>query len=359
MTSRILLIALLLLSWNVPAWADQPKTILYKGKNSSSYALSSLIFAGLARPDFFELPLLLTRDNIPVVFDDLFLHPDTNVAQLFPDRSRADGNFYLIDFDLFEIEQLSFRKDTDGEKIPTLHPVAFTDALQTISRLGKSLSHQFDILPVIKYPWFHTNENKDISTVILDTMVAHTDSPERTLFLKSYDPDELQRIHKDLLPGLPVEFRLVQGVDVPGGTETMRLNRDSWESYNYEWLFTRLGLRVASGYAYGLVLMEPESIDETTLQRVIEDSHGLKMKIFLNGVHIPDDTIESFSTRFLFGLNADGLVLGSPAALHTFFTTRETPPLLSPGHDVIQEEQSNGNISDDPEVLIRRLQKAL
>ncbi len=358
MIYRLLLTTILLLSLTFPVWADQPKTLIFKGKNSSSYALPSLIFAGLGRPDFFELPLLLTRDNIPVVFDDLVLHPKTNVAQLFPDRSRADGNFYLIDFDLFEIEQLSFRKDSGEEKIATLHPATLTDALRAISRLGELLSHQFEVLPVIKYPWFHANEKKDISTVILNTMVAHAESPEKTLYLKCYDPDELQRVHNDLLPGLPVEVRLIQGVDIPQGRETMRLDRDSWESYNYEWLFTRLGLRVASGYAHGLSLVEPENIDGKTLQRVITDSHGLKMKIYVDAVHIPPDTIEPFSERFLFDLHADGLAYSTPSALHGVFTSKE-PPLLPSEHGVMGQEPYDHTIPEDPEALIRRLQKAL
>ncbi|MEE4242658.1 MAG: glycerophosphodiester phosphodiesterase family protein [Desulfopila sp.] len=321
--------------------------------------MPSLIFAGFERPDFIELPLLLTRDNKIVVFDDLLLHPATNVAEVFPDRSRPDGNFYLLDFDLFEIEQLSFRKDPAGKGNITMHPVAFTDALQTIARLGELLSHQFNILPVIKYPWFYTNEKKDISKAVLDIVVAQAESPESNVFLKCYDPDELQRVHSDLLPGLPVEVKLIQGIDHPGGKETMRTLRDGWEVYNYEWLFTRLGLRVVSSYAEGLSLVAPETLDEMTLQRVIHDSHSLKMTIFIDGSHIPPENLVTFSTKFLYDLNADGISLSTPAALRDSLMKSDTLSPLNPGQSESPADLHDTTISDNPEALIRRLQKAL
>ncbi len=43
--------------------------------------------------DFIEPDIILTKDNIPTVFHDIFLDTATNVAQLYPPGHRSDGIF--------------------------------------------------------------------------------------------------------------------------------------------------------------------------------------------------------------------------------------------------------------------------
>ena len=49
----------------------------------------------------------LTKDDVPVVFHDLELERVTDVEQLYPDRRRADGHWYVVDFTYAELQRLS------------------------------------------------------------------------------------------------------------------------------------------------------------------------------------------------------------------------------------------------------------
>jgi glycerophosphoryl diester phosphodiesterase len=353
-----LVIVVLLLLLNTPLWANQGKSIIYRGEHGSSSSLPSLVIAALQRPDFIELPLLLTRDNVPVVYNDLFLHPQTNVADIFPERSRGDGNFYFIDFSLAEIEQLSYRKHQGELGAITTHPTSLEDALRLITHIGATFSAAPRILPVIKFPWFHTNEGKDLSSIVLDTLITHTGSADALIFLKCFDPDELQRIAKDLLPGLPLEIKLVQGIEAADGRETMRLQRGTWSSYNYDWLYTRLGLRVASAYTYALMLSDIDRMKEETLGQLIADGQGLKMKIFIDAPEGAENTPVSFYEKILFDFNADGLAVTNLTRLQGFLKERAAAGDSDQGSD--SGKSKDGDASDilsDPEALGERLRQ--
>lgn len=357
MFQRITLGLVILLATSIAAMAaERTKTIIYKDTAAGSYSLPTLILAGLQYPDFIELPVVLSRDNIPVVFDDLFLHPKTNVAEIFPERSRSDGKYYTIDFTLAELEQLSF---AEGDQKPgiTKHISSLDDTLVVISELNTRIDKNINILALIKYPWFHANEVYDISNSVLKTLIAHSSSTDIQLYLKCYDPDELQRIKKDLLPGLPIEVQLIQAIDSEGGNETMRMKRGRWMNYNYEWIFTRLGLRVVSGYATALSLQDVDRIGESTLKSFIADSQGLKLQVFIDAAQLVPEEQERYFTTLLFELNADGLSTSHPAELRKFLdsqqtTNSENSVINSP---IQQKVSPPPALLSDPETLRERL----
>ena len=213
MFQRIIIsLVILLVTTNSAAAAEQDKIVIYKDTATGSYSLPSLMLASIQNPDFIELPLVLSRDNIAVVYNDLFLYPKTNVADIFPERSRTDGNYYTIDFTLAELEQLSYAGN-QAEPPITRHISSLDDTLEILSQVNVEMEKNIQILAVIKYPWFHTNEVYDISNSVLKSLIAHAGDADRQLYLKCYDPDELQRIKKDLLPGLPMQVQLIQAVD--------------------------------------------------------------------------------------------------------------------------------------------------
>ncbi len=304
---------------------QQEKTILYTAGSPSGSALSAILLAAMQQPDFIELPVVLTRDNVPLVFDDIYLHPKTNVAEIFPERSREDGNYYTIDFTLAEIEQLIYL-DPESRLPITSHLVSLDDVMTTLAQARDTTGTSLQILPVVKFPWFHTEEIFDISNAILKTLTAHADSADALYYLKCYDPDELQRIQKLLLPGLPLQVRLIQGIDSEGGRETMRKQRGRWQDYNYNWLFTRLGLRVLSGYAHGLTLSEPDRLSRQKLQAYIGDIQGLAMKIFLEVPPMESAIEEDYFSDMLLELNADGLALSQPRKVREFLNAQASPP---------------------------------
>lgn len=57
--------------------------------------------------DFIEQDVVLSRDGVPVVLHDLRLDNVSNVAEVFPDRTRPDGHYYAMDFSVAELKQLT------------------------------------------------------------------------------------------------------------------------------------------------------------------------------------------------------------------------------------------------------------
>jgi len=354
---RLALIMVLNLCLCSSLLAEENKSIIFKEKKNIALSLPSLMFAVLQSPDYLELPLVLTKDDVPIVFNDIFLNPLTNVSKVFPSRSRHDGNYYAIDFTLAEIEQLAYREEHSNEKY-TEHLASYDDALKVIERLKHISASRLKLIPVIKYPWFHLNENKDISSIIIDKTISHASSSDEALFLKSYDPDELQRIKKSYLTGLPVEVKLIQGVDVKGGRETMRLQRNSWVSYNYDWLFTRTGLMYLSGYAEDLSFADEKILGEVEFMRLISMSHELNMRVFVGMESSKGEIDEELVEKILYSLNADGIALSNPDRVKQLFTIkRDIPPNINNEEANNENQYGESTIFSDPEALSRRLQR--
>lgn len=354
----ILSVVVLLVTLHGAAVAEQEKTVIYKSEMTAGNSLPELLLASFQQPDLIELPLVLTRDGSPLVFDDIRLNPKTNVAEIFPERSRQDNNFYVVDFTLAEIRQLSYTASNNSMEIAG-HLASLAEVMQMTDRLNAVRSSSVGILALIKYPWFHSNEGYDISNSVLKTLLAHSSLSDTRLLLKCYDPDELQRIKKELIPGLPVQVTLMQGVDSKQGNETMRLRGGRWVGYDYEWLFTRLGLRVVSGYADVLILQDIEQISPTPLASLIGDSQALKMRVFLDTAGLPRGEEESYYERLLFELNGDGLITGMPGKLRSFLESKK--PVELDSSDLIQPqpttEEDPPALLSDPEALIERLKK--
>ena len=52
--------------------------------------------------DYLEQDLVLSKDGIPVVLHDIVIDTVTDVAKRFPERKRADGRYYALDFTVTE-----------------------------------------------------------------------------------------------------------------------------------------------------------------------------------------------------------------------------------------------------------------
>jgi len=343
-------------------WAASAKKIIYHSEFGSGNTLPALMVAAMRQPDFTELPLVLSRDNIPVVYPDLLLQTHTNVVDIFPGRHRADGNYYVIDFSLQELRQLSYLEDAGQFDFEGGHIASLEDVFFTTGMVALEFDASTRFLPVIKYPWFHANEAKDISQVVLNALLAHAGSADDILFCMCFDPDELQRISKEILPGLPVTVRLIQAIDHSGGNETMRQNRQQWSPYNDEWLFTRLGLRVVASYADALWIDDMNRLETSALKRFITDSQALELEVYFRVPHTSAKDLAA-ARDLVVTLNADGLAVDNTTILEDIFhdETRKSDrlPETAPdgGEDGQQQDNPNGALLSDPEGLLERLRR--
>jgi glycerophosphoryl diester phosphodiesterase len=168
--------------------------------------------------DYIEQDLVMTKDDEVVVLHDHYLDTVTNVGEVFPNRAREDGRFYVIDFTLDEIRQLAVyeRFENSGvSKVPvfndrfpleksTFRVNTFAEEIELIQGLNKSTGRTVGIYPEIKSPAFHREEGKDISAAVLKVLGNYGYRTKQDLvFLQCFDPYELQRIHQQLFSEMP------------------------------------------------------------------------------------------------------------------------------------------------------------
>lgn len=132
-----------------------------------AYAMAYALGADLVEPD-----LVLTRDGVPICAHDLRMESVCNVAQVYPDRARADGRWYWIDFDLAEVKALRRygRKEapTPGYDLCTLE-----ELLVMLDRLNTRTGRVVGLYPELKNPDFHTKEGRDFGAIVAGVLARH------------------------------------------------------------------------------------------------------------------------------------------------------------------------------------------
>ncbi len=251
--------------------------------------LSSFVLAAATGADYIEQQVVMTKDDKLITFDDIYLDTMTNVVKVFPERKRDDGRYYVIDFTLAEIQRLNLLHpglDTPVRmQIPTLD-----DTLNLDTILEEKLGNIIGIYLEIKKPWFHLNEGKDISNTTLIALKRFGYSTiEQNIYLACYDPEELQRIHKHLMPEHLIDLKLVQKIDTSDDSETKRLENAKWATYDYDWMYTQFGLKVIKNYADAVSFTDTHILSNNGLALSEFITAIMAMKIELHAV-IHDET---------------------------------------------------------------------
>ena len=265
-----ILLPLLALHGGAAAAVDRAKAkpLIIAHRGASGYlpehTLESKALAYGMRPDYIEQDLVLSKDNHLIVMHDIVLDDVTDVAKVFPQRARADGRYYTIDFTLAELKQLrvseTFKRE-DGKTIPkyprrfplwqsSFQLATFAEEIELIQGLNRSLGYDIGIYPEIKKPAFHHREGKDIAALTLSVLkqYGYRDRNQK-VFLQSFDAEELQRIDRDLLPELDMDLPLVQLIAMTAWGEKKIEVGDQLVNYSYDWMLEPGGLERISRYA--------------------------------------------------------------------------------------------------------------
>ena len=180
--------------------------------------------------DYLEQDVVATSDNELVVLHDIHLDRVTNVAALFPDRGRDNGRYYVRDFTLDEVRQLSVHERTnkDGSLVypnryqangDQFHVHTFAEELAYVAALQSGDSRPVGIYPEIKSPAWHRGEGVDITPIFLDLLRDFGyESYSDPIYVQCFDDRELIRIREDL----GCDMRLIQliGENSWGESET-------------------------------------------------------------------------------------------------------------------------------------------
>ena len=109
----------------------KPIVIAHRGAAGylPEHTLVAKDYAYATGADYLEQDVILTRDDVPVVFHDLILDEVTDVASRFAGRSRSDGHWYVIDFDFEELQALRIHERTNPSTGALVYPGRFPEHL--------------------------------------------------------------------------------------------------------------------------------------------------------------------------------------------------------------------------------------
>ncbi|MDX1705587.1 MAG: glycerophosphodiester phosphodiesterase [Pseudidiomarina sp.] len=282
----LLLITLLSLAQLLsPALAQQQEPLVIAHRGASGYAPEhSSVAVALAHAmdaDYIEQDIVLTRDKVPVVLHDLQLDAITNVAEVFPDRTRPDGRYYVLDFSFAELQQLTLQARIDpvsGQvKYPQRFPagqgqfdiMSLAEQLELIQGLNVSRNQQVGIYIEIKAARWHRDQNYDITAAVMRVLhdYGYTDEVRPTpVYLQSFDPEVLRRLKREFHTLIP----LVQLIGE---------NRWNESPADYDVMRTAAGLEAVSSYADGIGVWVPQVLlgvnkqGQPEFSAVITDAH--------------------------------------------------------------------------------------
>ena len=246
--------------------------------------------------DYLEQDVVATRDDELVVMHDIHLDRTTDVAEVYPDRARADGRYYVRDFAMPELRKLRVweRFGEDGQPVyPDRYPPrsgtfrinTLREELDFVERLNEDAERPVGIYPEIKKPAWHKEEGVDIAPIMLDLLHGFGyRSKNDPVYVQCFDPAEVVRIREEL----GCELRLIQ-----------LIADNSWDEAeaDFDELLTDEGLERVSGIADGIGPWIPQlyvNNDGPRSSGVVEKAHAL-------GLHVhpytfrADDLPEGFS----------------------------------------------------------------
>ena len=307
------------------ALATDKIVIAHRGASDylPEHTLAAKAAAHAMGADYIEQDVVLSNDGVPMVLHDIQIDTVTDVAQAFPDRARADGRFYAIDFTLDELRSLivmeradqagrpafpgRFPRGASSFQIPTL-----AEEIELIQGLNLSVGREAGIYPEIKAPAWHRAEGQDISAIVLGVLADYGYAdPDDLICLQCFDWNETQRIRVEL----GWRGKLIQ-----------LLGENDWREapdVDYDALRTREGLAAIAQVADGIgpsmhhVVTGVDASGRPMITDLVADAHALGLAVHpytFRADALPDyaDSLEDALRIFLVETDVDGVFTDFP-----------------------------------------------
>jgi len=312
--SRILLLSLLLV--NLAGWTqnEMKEKMIIAHRGASGYlpehTLASKALAHGMGADYIEQDLVLSKDDIPVVIHDIHLEEVTNVIEVFPERKREDGRYYVIDFTFEELLHLKVNERINRKTGKVVYPDRFPSGassfslhslqqeIELIQGLNKSTGKEVGIYPEIKNPGFHRESGKDISKIVLEILknYGYADLNDACI-LQCFDRWELRRIRVELGSRLFLTQLLED-----------RSELDDIEAY--------AAYANAIGPHYGLLIGGINLKGDPTFNDAVKRAHSLGLKVhpytYRKDAHPGFDSFEELLRVSFEQLDVDGVFTDFP-----------------------------------------------
>lgn len=202
-----------LLAGVAQAAETRPLVIAHRGASGylPEHTLAAKAMAHGQGADYIEQDLVLSKDDVPVVLHDVHIDTVTDVAKVFPERKRADGRYYALDFTVAELKQLRvserFNAKTGARVFPGRFPAGLAEfriatleeELQLIDGLNRSTGRTAGIYPELKQPKWHREQGRDLSGVVLPILARYGYATKAdACFVQCFEWEELKRIRGEL-----------------------------------------------------------------------------------------------------------------------------------------------------------------
>jgi glycerophosphoryl diester phosphodiesterase len=263
-----------------------PIVIAHRGASGylPEHTFAAKAYAHALGADYLEQDVVLTRDDIPVVFHDLVLEVVTDVAVQFPNRVRADGHWYVIDLDFNELQTLCVHERVVPASGKPVYPDRFherlglrirslAEELSFIRGLNHATGRHAGIYTEVKSPAWHRAEGKDLSVAVLQTLTDFGYTRfEDDVWLQCFDARELLRIRNEL----GCRLRLVQLI---GENDWLESDND------YDSMRTAAGLAEVASYAHGIGPWIPHIVQWTpdsgnpVLTDLVANAHAVGLDV--------------------------------------------------------------------------------
>jgi len=335
------LTAALLLLPDLVAQAE-PIVIAHRGASGylPEHTLAAKALAHAMGADFIEQDIVLSRDAVPVVLHDIYLDRTTDVARVFPQRARADGRYYAMDFDLQEIQSLQVHERLVPErngpvpaypgrfpselklfKVPTL-----AEEIDLIAGLDRSRSRTTGLYIEFKAPQLHRKAGLDIVQAVLDVLQekGYANRPQQ-VYLQCFDDQTLRHLRFEQNTPLP----LIQ-----------LIGENSWGEdggVDYEAMQTAAGLADVATYADGIgpwvgqVYLGNGSDGKPRLSELVNNARAQGLKVHPYTFRRDDlpagiDSFNELLALFIDHLQVDGLFTDFPDLARKFIDQRTQVP---------------------------------
>ena len=233
----------LLLTLGVVAAADpRPLVIAHRGASGylPEHTLAAKALAYGQGADFLEQDVVLSKDGVPVIFHDTHIDTTTDVAKKFPNRQRADGRFYALDFTVVELKQLNaserFNPKTGKAVFPRRFPVGvgsfqvvtLEEEICFIQELNRSTGRSVGIYPELKAPAWHRQEGRDLAAAVLPILRKYGyDTKESACYVQCFEYAEIKRLRGQLAWQGKLVMLLGSKGKGPGDTDFTFLQTDA------------------------------------------------------------------------------------------------------------------------------------
>lgn len=159
-----------------PAGGSSPVIIAHRGASGylPEHTLAAYALAYGQGADVIEPDVVMTRDGVLICAHDLTAEAVTDIADVFPDRARADGKWYFADLTLSEVKRLRVlgrgdRRPTNaaytGFGVPTLD-----EMLHMVQELNRRTGREVGVIPEPKSPTFHRENGLAIEGPLVRTL---------------------------------------------------------------------------------------------------------------------------------------------------------------------------------------------